>query len=254
MAVSEVDVTNRDLQQFRDEGYFVLESAVPSESLEGLREECDMAVEQKDAEMIKNGQSPNKYTQLGKRYSISRRYATRPVILRYIFNDMNASIAQRVLGDTVYMAFELFVVKGPEVGIQLGWHQDSGYLGFPHKPYLNVWVALDDMSEENGTLYVLPFSRYPASREIIPHRPVEEGAHEKIGYTGDDPGDPMTVPAGSIVVITSRVFHRSGTNTSSRPRRAFSSQYAVEPVVKPDVELWMEAVPFIQKGKRVRVA
>jgi len=106
-----------------------------------------------------------------------------------------------------------------------------------------VWVALDDMSEENGTLYVLPFSRYEESRNIIPHRPVEEGAHEKIGYEGDDLGDPMIIPAGSIVVFTSRVFHRSGANVSDKPRRAFSSQYAVEPIVKPDNTLWMEAVP-----------
>lgn len=26
----------------------------------------------------------------------------------------------------------------------------------PHKPYLTCWCTLDDVSEENGTVYVLP--------------------------------------------------------------------------------------------------
>ena len=37
----------------------------------------------------------------------------------------------------------------------------SGYVGTdtPHRPYLTCWVALDDMSEENGTVHVLPAPR-----------------------------------------------------------------------------------------------
>jgi hypothetical protein len=80
-----MEITDVQLEQFHHEGYFVLESVVPDDQLEMLRAECDLAVADKDADMIKNGESPNKYTQLGKRYSISRRYATRPLISEYRF-------------------------------------------------------------------------------------------------------------------------------------------------------------------------
>src|SRR5437879_415527 len=51
-----------------------------------------------------------------------------------------------------------------------------------------------DMSEENGTISVLPFSR-AGTREVTDH--VKDPVlNDLVGYFGDDPGDPVIVPAG----------------------------------------------------------
>ena len=47
-----------------------------------------------------------------------------------------------------------------------------------------------------------------------------------VGYFGDDPGDPVIVPAGSIACFSSTVFHRSGGNTTDRVARAYVVQYS----------------------------
>lgn len=55
-----------------------------------------------------------------------------------------------------------------------------------------------------------------------------------IGYVGDDPGDPLILPAGSIACFSSTVFHRSGPNTTGRSRRAFVAQYSAQPILDAD--------------------
>jgi ectoine hydroxylase-related dioxygenase (phytanoyl-CoA dioxygenase family) len=72
-------------------------------------------------------------------------------------------IAQAALGDTVYLFNEQYVVKAAEQGMPFSWHQDSGFIDYPHRPYLTCWIALDDMTEANGTVYLLPYMR--AARE-----------------------------------------------------------------------------------------
>lgn len=44
-------------------------------------------------------------------------------------------------------------------------HQDSGYVGFAHAPYVTVWVTLDDVTVRNGTVYILPYS-LAGTREV----------------------------------------------------------------------------------------
>ena len=75
-----------------------------------------------------------------------------------------------------------------EVGMKFAWHQDSGYVGFDHTPYLTTWCCLDDVNEANGTVYMLPYDR-AGTRKLVPHT-ADPGSTDKIGYRGSDPGDP----------------------------------------------------------------
>ena len=131
-----------------------------------------------------------------------------------------------------------------------GWHQDSGYLmGQTHEPYLSLWCALDDATEENGALHVLPWSK-TGSREILPHHK-DKASGDLIGYDGDDPGVVVPVARGGIVAMSSALFHRSGPNTTQLPRRAFLVSYSVHPILNPQGGEWNRAVPFLRDGERV---
>jgi ectoine hydroxylase-related dioxygenase (phytanoyl-CoA dioxygenase family) len=142
------------------------------------------------------------------------------------------------------------VVKAAEKGMKFSWHQDSGYIGHDHKPYLSCWCALDDVTEENGTIYILPYSR-AGTRDWTPHTR-EAGSNDLIGYTGDDPGIPVICPAGSIAVFSSTVFHRSGENRASEMRRIYLAQYSAEPILNKDGSgLWNAAEPVLRDGEIV---
>ena len=105
----------------------------------------------------------------------------------------------------------------------------SGFIPYPHAPYLTCWIPLDDVSEANGTVHLLPYAR-AGTRDVVPHVR-DEATNDMIGYRGDDPGDPVVVRAGSIVCFSSTVLHRSGPNTTDRMRRVYVAQYSAEPLL-----------------------
>ena len=73
----------------------------------------------------------------------------------------------------------------------------------------------------------------------------EAGTNDMIGYRGEAKGSPVVGPAGTILVFSSTVFHRSGANTSSRMRRVYLPQYSAEPLANEDrTKLWNFAEPF----------
>jgi ectoine hydroxylase-related dioxygenase (phytanoyl-CoA dioxygenase family) len=243
-------ITNQQKEQFQEEGYFILESVIPSSSLSILRDTCDRLVEETDAELEKEDKKSRNITHGQKRYFISNRHKDSMELKRYIFSDIMADICRATLGPSAYLFWEQFVVKGPEVGMKFGWHQDSGYVGHDHRPYLSCWATLDDVSENNGTVYILPYSR--AGTKDRQEHVVEEGSNDKIGYFGDDPGIPVIAPAGSIAVFSSVSFHRSSPNISQGWRRVYLTQYSAEPILSKDgSELWGNADPILVEGKKV---
>jgi ectoine hydroxylase-related dioxygenase (phytanoyl-CoA dioxygenase family) len=246
-----VRITEAQRQQYRDEGYFILERVIPDEHLEMLRRECDRFVAEEDAAMDAAGVRARGLNQRDSRYFVFNRHPDSAAMPDFIFSDLTAEICRATVGETAFLFWEQFVVKCAEVGMKFDWHQDSGYVGHDHRPYLTCWCALDDATEENGTIYVLPYSRAGTRTREEHVRP--EGGAELVGYHGEDPGIPVVVPAGSIAVFSSTTFHRSGTNTTSRIRRAYVPQFSPEPVLKRDGSApWGLAVPFLKDGKRVR--
>mgnify|MGYP001158674897 CR=1 FL=1 len=246
-------ITQEDINSYRDKGFFFLEGVMSDEQVKGIRAECDQHVEQVERD-IEEGRSKSNITHYKSRYFISSRGHENPHSFALMFSDLMADIARATLGETAYLFNEQFVVKAPRVGGKFAWHQDSGYIGHYHQPYLSCWCALDDMSEENGTVYVLPFDRAGMKPDDLFDHEREVGSNDKVGYSGEDPGVPAIVPAGSIVVFSSRTFHRSGPNITDQPRRSYLTQYSAEQIMNKDgSDLWGQAVPFLKDGKRMEV-
>lgn len=245
-------VTPEQIELYQKEGYMILPGVIPPDMLTMLREECSYFLGYKDALMDTQGVEVDGINHRGKRYFISNLYRLSSRMRDFLFSPLMADIAQAALGPEVYLFNEQWVVKNAEQGMKFSWHQDSGYVkrshpNTNHPPYLTCWCTLDDVSEENGTAYILPHSRGGTRDKIMDH--VEEpGTHDLVGYQGDDPGDPVIVPAGSMACFTSYTLHRSGPNLTNRMRRIYLPQYASAPIGGDDLKQWAMAVPFIKDG------
>lgn len=243
-----VRITDEQKQQFREEGYFILERAIPEAHLEVLRGECQRFIDIANAEMDAAGTDVKGLNHRNSRYFIAKRFGESPGLREFIFSPLMAEVCRATLGGDAYLFWEQYVVKCAEVGMKFGWHQDSGYVGHDHRPYLTCWCPLDDVNEENGTVYVLPYSR-AGTRSRIEHVR-EVGSNDLIGYAGADPGIPVIAPAGSVVAFSSTLFHRSGANTTPHMRRVYIAQYSAEPILKRDSpDLWGFAEPLLRGGE-----
>jgi ectoine hydroxylase-related dioxygenase (phytanoyl-CoA dioxygenase family) len=248
-----MELSADQVAQYERTGYLVLPEALDVDELAGLREVCAARLDAHVALMDAVGAETLGLSHRESRYFLHAPYRDSPFLVDLLFGDKLAGLAAGLLGPEVFLFLELFVVKWAEKGIPMAWHQDSGYvLGHPHDPYLSVWIALDDMTADNGTLAVLPRDRAGAGAAAIVEHVSDPGAtNDLVGYDGDDPGDLVEVPAGSIVAMASTTLHRSGANTSPVPRRAFLVSYSPSPVRGPNGNLWNTADPVVVAGARV---
>jgi ectoine hydroxylase-related dioxygenase (phytanoyl-CoA dioxygenase family) len=236
-------------RRFREEGFFVLDRILPPDDLDMLRGECRRFVDERDREMDRLGVDTLDLDHRGSRYFVHA-YGKSRAVERFLSSDLMVQTARAALGDTVYLFNEQYVVKAADRGMKFSWHQDSGFIEYAHRPYLTCWIALDDMTEANGSVYLLPYSR-AGTRDVVTHVRERE-SNDLVGYAGDDPGDPVIVPAGSVACFSSTLFHRSGPNTTDRMRRVYVAQYSAEPILTEDGSgPRMLAEPLLVDGERV---
>jgi len=125
------------------------------------------------------------------------------------------------------------------------WHHDSQWCDDDGKtvyaPYLSAWVALDDVSEENGTLRFLPFPPIDRSQSCASHRERAKAYPERSTLpspAADDMEDTcgrlLTVRAGSVVFFSDAILHCSGPNVSDSSRRAWMPQFSSGPIFRED--------------------
>jgi hypothetical protein len=236
-------VTEDQKRQYREEGFFVLPGVIEPGHLELLRGEAQWVVEHFD------NQSGGTHAGRERRYVYEHTWRDRPSLRRFLFGELMAEICRATIGPDANLFYEQFLIKAAENGKGLSWHQDSGYIGPNHKPYVTCWCALDDMSEENGTVRILPTS-VSGIRTFVKHErdPVNG---DLVGYFGRERGIPVIAPAGSIAVFSSYTFHTSGANTTPRLRRAYLAQYAPEPVLNAKGDPCGTAEPFLKGGRTV---
>jgi len=244
-----IEISDEQKQLFHDEGYLILPAVISADQLEMLRGECARFIGLMDAEMERLGVETLGITHKHNRYFVSLKHRESPCLGEFLFGEVMAAVCRATLGPDAVLFYEQFVVKAAERGMKFGWHQDSGYVNSEHEPYLSCWCPLDDVSVENGTVSLLPYSE-AGTRSWVQHRH-EEGSNDMIGYFGDKPGLPAMVPAGSVVAFSSTLFHRSGSNTTDQMRRVYLAQYAKEPIKGVNGEQFGLATPFLRGGQVV---
>lgn len=212
--------------EFQRRGFAVLPNPVSPEALTALRDAADALM----AELTAADGGNHDINKGADRQFLHKRHADFPEVERFLFSDTMREVTAIALQDP-HLFNEQFVVKGPRTGASFAWHQDGAYVPFEHRPYLSVWIALDDATLENGSLSCLPRD-LTTQGHIDPHHWDEVGK-EKVGYDGPKEGEALPCPAGTMVIFSSLTLHRSGANVTDKPRRAYLAQYSDGPILDP---------------------
>lgn len=244
-------LTSERRETFGREGYLVLEQVLPPALVAALRAEADHALTWHESE-IDARRTIDRLNYIGEHYFIPGRSRERTVLAEYLRSPLMIELCRSFVGPDAYLFLELFVLKLANNRVPFGWHQDHGYVdayGYGHyAPNLSVWTALDDMTGENGALEVLAFSRKRFDA-VEPHHQDEHGNF--VAEFGLPAGRLLPVPAGSLVVLSGLVPHRSGLNTTDNVRRAYLCQFSSRPVLDTRGEPIQMAVPVLREGETV---
>ncbi len=120
------------------------------------------------------------------------------------------------------------MIKPPgQVSKQTNWHQYAPYWPMDPVGALSAWIAVDDISVENGCLQFVPGSHKQGPLEPISLESEDDSVVDKLRAQGYTVPEPVAVPmrAGGVTFHHGCTFHYAGPNRSDEPRRAFAIIY-----------------------------
>ena len=214
-------ISGDQARSFNERGFFVLEDAIDGATIGRLRDAID-PFEAKTEEFLRS--RPDRRMFIAEADGIS--FTTFLVKRSKLVRDFSASavfqdLCHDLIGPDARLYWDQAVYKKPEYPKPFPWHQDNGYTYIEPQAYLTCWLALNDATVDNGCPWVIPGGHL---RGTLAHR------ESKLGYVcrEHDGEEALAVPvrAGSIVVFSSLMPHRTGPNITSGVRKSYILQYA----------------------------
>ena len=144
---------------------------------------------------------------------------TEPRILDYV---------QDLLGEDLICWGTHYFCKMPGEGKRVSWHQDASYWPLTPARTVTVWLAVDDASEENGAMQVIPGSHLHGQVDY------EQSAAEEDNVLNQTVGDPrkygeapvaLAMRAGQISLHADLLLHGSEPNRSTQRRCGLTMRF-----------------------------
>ena len=119
------------------------------------------------------------------------------------------------------------VKPGGQQSKATNWHQDAPYWPMDPVGSFSAWIAVDDVSLENGCLHFVPGSHKFGRQEPIALGVEGESIVDKMRQQGHSVAAPvaMEMAAGGATFHHGCNFHHAGPNQTEGPRRAFAMIY-----------------------------
>lgn len=110
---------------------------------------------------------------------------------------------------------------------QTNWHQDAPYWPMDPVGALSAWIAVDDVSVENGCLQFVPGTHKHGRLDPISLTAEDDSVVARFREQGYRVPEPVAMPmrAGGVTFHHGCTFHFAGPNRTDRPRRAFAIIY-----------------------------
>lgn len=194
--------------EFREKGFSVVPGVFSPDEVDGIR----AAIEEAAHDMPGAGPSTSGAMVF---YTNCFRYSER---LRELCADPRLTCLVRPLaGDSYWIRWDQCVAKGPGAPV-FPWHQDNAYNGLKDE-HFQVWVALSEMTEDNGGVWFAPGSHRDGR---LPH--ARDGAHHV--YEGEiENGELIRAAPGDVVLFSSLMLHQTRENRSDAPRWAYVLEF-----------------------------
>ncbi|HYF48470.1 MAG TPA: phytanoyl-CoA dioxygenase family protein [Planctomycetota bacterium] len=122
-----------------------------------------------------------------------------------------------LIGQGAILYGDMALCKPPLIGSPKPWHQDSAYFAYaPYGAGVDVWIALDDASVENGCMFVIP-----GAHKLGPKKHVHgDDCMVADGRYDYSKAVPVEMKAGGILLFSPMLPHYTPPNRSELRRRA----------------------------------
>ncbi|MAS36521.1 MAG: phytanoyl-CoA dioxygenase [Anaerolineaceae bacterium] len=245
-------ITDDHAAFFQENGYLIIEDALSSDEIEELRRET-ASICRGDRGTLRNGftHTPDETDdEVIQRYlCVHFPHKISDIMYRYLAHPTIVDVLTRIIGPNVKcMQSMLFVKSAGKPG--QAWHQDEDFIPTRDRSLTGAWMALDDATVENGTLWVIPGSHkhgvlWPQEQQMDERF---DCTVESYGFPyKDEDAIPVNVKAGAIVFFNGYLLHRSLPNYAKTGyRRVLVNHYMSAQSLLP----WSK----YEEGMRIAIA
>jgi phytanoyl-CoA hydroxylase len=231
MAISTLrTLTQSQVDQFMHNGFLVVDDLLDADEIAVLAERADLIASGKAEHIVKGTVQLEQPFREGETKVENRVMATRKlahivpedeVLRAHARNSKIVDVIADLMGtDDITLYGDQLFMKPPRHGSAKEWHQDSASFKniFPMN-LISAWAAIDNVTIENGCLWMVPGSQRWA---VIPpsSRPTIEGQ-----FGEEYPTVPVPLRAGSVSFHHSLTYHASGPNETDTRRRGYATHY-----------------------------
>lgn len=148
-----------------------------------------------------------------------------PVFDRFSRTPEMAAVATDIGMKIPLLLQSMYIFKQPRIGGEVNCHTDHTFLWTEPQSAIGFWVAIDDATTENGCMWALPGghripvksrSKLNDSRTATITDVFDSTPYPTVGLV------PLEAARGTLVLLNGSLPHRSGPNTSDKPRHAYT--------------------------------
>ncbi len=223
-------LNQQQIESYQQNGFIVIDDFLTPDELEHWRQAVGEAITSRGNTKLAGREKDAKW-QAGDGY-YDRVFVQRinlwqdsPAMHKLMLDPRLGKMATELAGvEGIRIWHDQALIKQPW-GNPTGWHLDNPYWSFYSKQAISIWVALDDVTKDNGCLYFVPGTHKTATFE-------NANIGQNIGdlfrvYSdwGTLEATPAIMKAGSCSFHNGLVAHGAGANMTPRARRAMTCAY-----------------------------
>jgi ectoine hydroxylase-related dioxygenase (phytanoyl-CoA dioxygenase family) len=228
-------------ERFADEGYLLVENAVDADQVSALRNQFSDWVEASRQQCRPWGKTLDGRARFDlepghdkDRPALRRVNAPTDISAEYLAAMRDSRIADYVaelIGPNVKFHHSKINSKLPGAATAVKWHQDFAFTPHSNDDLVTALLMLDDLSEENGPLQVLPGSHRGAIYDLWHDGEFTGAIDDDLARDCLARSVSCTGTAGTLCLMHTRLLHGSAANRSPRPRTLFIVVYSAEDAV-----------------------
>jgi ectoine hydroxylase-related dioxygenase (phytanoyl-CoA dioxygenase family) len=154
------------------------------------------------------------------------RVADDPFWARLVGDDRLLDIVELFIGPEIALYASQYIVKPPYTGQPVLLHQDASYWPIEPMEVISLWVAIDHVDAENGSMRVVPGTHRMSTQELRPRTDVENVLSSEIAVDIDESeAVDIVLEPGDVEVHHPNMVHGSHANTSPRRRAGLTIRY-----------------------------
>ena len=149
-----------------------------------------------------------------------------PAFDQIVHNSKLLNYIESIIGKNILVAGSVLFIKEPDKKGFVSWHQDGKYQGFHPYNYVTAWIALTNVNEENGCMWMWPGSH---KKDILEHKDTFHKNNlltrgQTIKNVPEEETVPIKLEPGQLSLHHPLTVHSSGLNRTNNKRIGFVIQ------------------------------